>query len=184
MNRYDTSAPGGTTAPADELTPERMGRMRRWRQRLTWRNRATVAALPAALLLALGVAISVPLPAHAANLGSGLATHIAVDRSSSGAGNAITRQEFATARVAFSGTLIASARRTPVTLVLQSVSGDVATTVGTMYTTAGRVFNAQSTALPALFAALDVTPRAATTYRVAVQDAGSTVTSATFALTS
>jgi hypothetical protein len=136
--------------------------------------------LPAAsLLLLLGV-INVPLPAHAASLGSGWAEHIQT-AAGGPVGNTITLGQYATTRIGFSGTLKPSIGRAGVTIVVQKVSG-ATTTVGTMTTLARRVFNTQPATLPSLFATMGVTARPNTTYRIAVNSGGGTLTSATITL--
>lgn len=182
MNDYAMRLPDSTLSSADELTPERINRLRRFRRRLAWRQllaaRIRPLALPAALLLALGGAMSLPLPVKAAHLGAGFGERVYAT-SASGSGNTI---QYATARIAFSGTLSASARRAAVTIVVQKVSGSDAATVGAMMTTAQRVFNTQPVALPALFSDLNITAQPGATYRIAVKAGATTLTSAAVAL--
>lgn len=176
-----------TPGAIDELSPEVRARMRQFRLRLSWRRRAATAvrslALPAAMLLVLIVTVSVPLPTRAAQLGAGWSVRVVGDRSAADRGATIAPHNLATTRIAFGGTLVAAARRTTVTLVLQRTSGGEATTVGTLMLRADRVFGTQPTSLPAIFSELGVTPRPATTYRIAVDSGGTTLVSTAVTLT-
>jgi len=137
------------------------------------------------MLLALIVTVSVPIPTRAAQLGSGWSVRV-VGRSAAGRVAPIATiapRDLATARIAFGGTLAAAARRTTVTLVLQKTSGGEAATVGTLMLRADRVFGTQPASLPAIFSEMGVTPRPATTYRIAVDSGGATLASTAVALT-
>src|SRR5579863_9676094 len=107
-----------------ELTPLRLGRLQQLRRRLAWRRRlaaiARPVALPAVLLLGLAGAASVPLPASAAQVGSGWSERIYTTTPTTTTGTTIAAQKLSSARVTFSGRLNPAARRTPVTIALQT----------------------------------------------------------------
>lgn len=188
MNYLDTRILAGNPSETDELTPERSGRMQQLRRRLAWQRWVAAlvrpVALPAVMLLALAATVSVPLPAKAAQLGSGWSTRVyagtsivSTGASTVGAGKAIAWRDLASMRIAFSGQLAPAARRTTVTLVLQGTSNGAAT--GTMLLKAERVFNTQPTALSALFSQMGVTPRPGASYTIAVDAGGATLTATT-----
>ena len=187
---YGTRTSANSPGDVDELTPERIGRLRRWRRRLAWQRRvmmvAARTALPGALLLALAAVMSVPLPAKAATLGTGWSTHLSATGSAmSTAGDTatITWRARATARISFSGRLLPGARRAIVTMALQQVGRGGVTTVGTLTSRADRAFNTPPTTLSALFAEMGVTPHPGVRYALTIAAGGATLTRATVTLT-
>lgn len=190
MKDYGTRLAMNTRDASDELTPERVKRLRQWRRRLIWRRRSLViaarTALPGALLLALAIAVSVPLPVKAATLGAAWSTHISAAGSTidaTGDTATIAWRDRATARVAFSGRLLPAARRAIVTVTLRQAGRSGDTTIGSVMLRAERVFNTPATALPALFAEMGVTPHPATRYTLTIASGTTTLTHASLALT-
>lgn len=193
LHEYGTHTSAHPPGDSDELTPERVDRLRRWRRRLLWRRRgmavAARTALPGALLVALAVVVSMPLPVKAATLGMDWSTHISAAGSTidatgaTGATATISWRDRATARVAFSGRLLPAARRAIVTMTLRQAgrSGDV--TVGSVMLRAERVFNTPATPLSALFAEMGVAPHPATRYTLTIASGATTLTYASLALT-
>lgn len=186
MNDYTLRLGDSALSGVDELTPERINRLHRFRRRLAWRRvlatRIRPLALPAALLLVLGGVASVPLPVKAAHLGSGFSERIVGGASVVSGGNAVAGTRFAGARVEFTGALSPSARRTALTITIQKISGADAATVGSMMTTAQRVFNTRPVALPTLLTTLGITAQPGGTYRIAVSAGNATLTSTTVTL--
>ncbi len=187
MNYLDTRTLVGTSGDVDELTPERIGRMQRLKRRLAWQRWAAAVirplAVPAVMLVALGVTASAPIPAKAAQLGSGWSTRVytgTAGATAAGTGATIAWRDLASARIAFSGRLIPSARRARVTIVLQQTGSGAST--GTMLLNADRVFNTQPTSLSALFSQMGVVARPGASYKIAVAAGTSTLTGATLTL--
>jgi hypothetical protein len=185
MTQYSGSMMGDSLSYADELTPQRVEKIQQLRRRLGWRRGlsrlVSMGALPAMLSVALIIVELVPLPSKAASLGSGLTVKVCSSAACPVA-SPMTLQMFAGSRITFNGRLTATARRTSVTVVLQKTGHAGAGTIGTIWTRASHVFNAQAIPLPTLFAQMGVTPQQATTYRIAVETGGATLTSAAIAL--
>ncbi len=152
-------------------------------QRPARRRVAASFVLPAALALALGAVTVIPLPARAASLGTDLAARVSASGAASGADTTVALRQAGTATVRFSGALQPSASRSVVTLTLGQASGSGTTTLGSMMLRAGRIFNAQPTALSALFAQFHVTPQTATRYTIAVSSGSATLASAAVTFT-
>lgn len=171
----------------DVLTAAQRERAQQFRRRaLRQRRMSTLAgrlALPA-MLLALVLAVSIPLPARAAQVGSGWSTRFTAAGSVAAATTTMTRHELATTQIAFTGRLLPSARRTVVTIVLQSKSAGATTTLGTVMMRAERAFNTPAISLAALISEMGVAPRPATTYVIAATAGSTTLTSATVTIAS
>ncbi len=186
MTYYSGSMMRDSLSYADELTPQRMERVQQLRRRLGWRGRldrlVSVVALPTVLSLTLAIVWLAPLPVKTASLGSGLTVRVCASAPCAVA-HPVAPGEFAATRVTFNGRLAAAARGASVTIVLQRMGRTGAVTVGTVWTRASRVFNAQPILLSTLFAQMGVTPQQATTYRIAVKTGGAALTSTTVTLT-
>ncbi len=170
-----------------ELSPLVRKRLRRLRRRLAWQRAgaalAGVAALPMTLLALLTAVTLIPLPARTAALGAAWAARISVARTMRGSSATIGWHELAATEVGFSGLLLPAQRRHRVRLVLSRTAASGTTVLGSVIMKAARVFDAQPTSLPALFAQLHLTPRPATRYTIAVSSGSATLASATITVT-